>query len=109
MTQTVGISGYVCPNCNWSDVFQAHLCPRCHGPVSKKLFTPQGSIATFTVIRYPPQGFEKESPYVVALIDIENGLRVIGRVAGKPENVQIGKLVHLVRRRNGLIEFELLD
>jgi uncharacterized OB-fold protein len=62
-------------------------------------------VATFTVIRYPPQGFEKESPYVVALVDIQNGPRVMGRIKSTPEGLRIGQEVKFLRNINGLLEF----
>ncbi len=69
------------------------------------MFSGKGKVATFTVIRYPPKGFENESPYVVALIDLEMGPRVIGRIAASPERLRIGTEVHLVHNANGVLEF----
>jgi hypothetical protein len=73
----------------------------------EKNFQGQGKITTFTVIRYPPRGFESESPYAVALIDIETGPRVIGRVSGPLELMDIGKSVSFVRESRGALEFKL--
>jgi len=75
--------------------------------MSEKTFLGHGTIATFTVVRYPPIGFESESPYVVALIDIEDGPRVIGRVSGPLELMSIGKSVLFVGESRGALEFKL--
>jgi uncharacterized OB-fold protein len=99
------LKGFTCSKCHWSDVFPTQICPKCHGPTSETTFPSQGHIATFTVIRYPPQGFEKESPYVVALIDIQNGPRAMGRINASPDGLKIGQEVKFLRNTNGLLEF----
>jgi uncharacterized OB-fold protein len=71
------------------------------------MFSTRGKIVTFTVIRSPPLGFENQAPYVVALIDIENGPRVMGRVATNPDGLQIGQSVQFVGSRNGALEFRV--
>ena len=105
MTPT--ISGVFCPKCRWSDFFKAQLCPRCLTELSDTSFPGQGRIVTFTIIRYPPMGFEEQAPYVVALIDLNDGPRVIGRVNAKPEEVEIGASVDFVREAAGALEFLL--
>jgi len=71
------------------------------------MFSSRGKIATFTVIRSPPLGFENQAPYVVALIDIENGPRVMGRVATNPNGLQIGRSVQFVGSTSGAFEFRV--
>ena len=71
------------------------------------MFSSRGKIATFTVIRSPPLGFENQAPYVVALIDIENGPRVMGRVATNPNGLQIGQSVQFVGSTSGAFEFRV--
>jgi len=97
----------MCPKCNWFDVFQTKICPRCHGSVQDTLFSGSGKVASYTVIRYPPKGFEGESPYVVALIDIDSGPRVMARVNAKPEDVQIGTQVSFQGNSGGKLEFAI--
>ena len=62
---------------------------------------------TFTVVRYPPKGFENQAPYTVAIIDLENGLRVIGRLSKSSEDVKIGGTVSLTSSREDALEFQL--
>ena len=52
-------------------------------------------------------GFEEQAPYVVALIDLNDGPRVIGRVNAKPEEVEIGASVDFAREAAGALEFLL--
>ena len=101
------IQGVTCPKCQWSDFFKAQVCPRCLIELADKAFPGHGRIVTFTVIRYPPTGFEEQAPYVVALIDLESGPRVVGRVNAKPEEVKIGANVDFAREAEGALEFVL--
>ena len=101
------ISGVKCPKCHWSDFFKAQICPRCLKELSDTTFPGQGRIVTFTVIRYPPIGFEDQAPYVVALIDLIDGPRVIGRVKAEPDKVKIGGNVEFTGETAGALEFVL--
>ena len=107
MSEVQRIPGYTCPKCSWFDVFQTKLCPRCHGPVQETLFSGRGKIVSYTVIRYPPKGFEGQSPYVVALIDLESGPRVMARVNAKSDDIQIGTQVSFEGISSGRLEFGL--
>lgn len=62
---------------------------------------------TYTAIRYPPKGFEKQAPYVVAVIDLKNGLRVVGRISNPANEVKIGSEVALTSSKEGTLEFRL--
>ncbi len=108
MAEPNGLTGYQCPKCGWRDIFRATGCPRCDGELRETRFSENGKIATYTIIRYPPKGFENESPYVVALIDLEKGPRTIGRISTNQTELRIGQNVRFVREKNGALEFEVL-
>ena len=99
------VHGFSCTRCDWSDVFAVDVCPRCGSQVTEASFSGQGKIDTFTVIRYPPEGFEKRAPYVVALIDLDQGPRVIARIVDASENLQIGQTVVFLKESNDGLEF----
>jgi len=61
------------------------------------------------VIRYPPIGFEDQAPYVVAIIDLDVGPRVIGRVKATQEAVKVGSNVDFTREVAGALEFALVS
>ena len=55
--------------------------------------TGQGSIATYTIITVPPEGFEKYTPYAWVVMDLDNSkLRISGFMGGiaKPADLPIG-------------------
>ena len=107
MPPRLQLTGYVCRNCGWTDFHAANLCPRCNGNVKQSVFAGKGKIVTYTAIRYPPKGFENQAPYVVAIIDIENGPRVIGRVSNSADEVKIGSSVTLRSTKEDTLEFQL--
>jgi uncharacterized OB-fold protein len=104
-----GMLGFSCTRCDWSDVLADDICPKCGSHVTKASFSGQGKIDTFTIIRYPPEGFEKEAPYVVALIDLDQGPRVIARIVDASENLQLGQTVFFSKVSNGCLEFKVKD
>ena len=98
--------GFSCTRCDWSGVLAVEICPKCGSQVKQASFSGEGKIDTFTVIRYPPEGFERESPYVVALIDLVQGPRVIARIINVSENLVIGQNVFFSKVSNGCLEFK---
>lgn len=70
-----------------------------------------GVVVSFTVIRNAPAGFDTYAPYVVGIIELDNGSKITGQVVGPVENIKIGSRVRPVFRKlcenglGGLIEY----
>ncbi len=109
MMRQLEIKGYVCPRCKWSDVHQVTVCPRCHSPLEMASYPGRGKIASFTVIHYPPKGFENQTPYVIAIVDLEDGPRVIARINGSVEKVSIGSSVNLTESKGDFLTFSISE
>jgi uncharacterized OB-fold protein len=81
-----------CPECGKRQFYPRALCIACGGTPEFEEASGSGSVHTFTVIRQnglPP--FTSELPYVVAMVDLDEGPRVMGNVTGcPPEDVYIG-------------------
>lgn len=77
------------------------ICPNCGAKEFVKVrLSNAGKIITFTIIRVAPEQFTTEAPYVVAVVETEDGVRVTTRIADcKPEEVEIGQPVKLVFRK----------
>lgn len=82
--------------CNTCGVFRfipTEICPRCWSddatwaPISGV-----GSIYTFTVVhRAPTPQYQRDAPYVIAHVDLEEGPRMMGNVVGIAfDEVRIG-------------------
>ena len=59
-----------------------------------------GAVYTETVVHSAPPAFEKDVPYQVAIVTLENGERVTGRVEGA--RVSIDDRVILIETRDGV-------
>ncbi len=75
------------------------FCPSClsqeytWAPLSGR-----GQVYTYTVMhRSPAPGFEEDIPYVVALVELEEGVRMISGIVGcPPDKVRVGMPVKVV-------------
>jgi uncharacterized OB-fold protein len=72
----------------------------------------RGEVVTWTVISNPPIGFEKYAPYVVALIELEDGCKLLSQVVDvEPEKITEGLKVEVVFRKvkedgkDGIIQY----
>ena len=59
-----------------------------------------GTVYTETVVYTAPPAFEKDVPYQVAIVSLDSGGRVTGRVEG--ERVSIDDRVALAETRDGV-------
>jgi uncharacterized OB-fold protein len=59
-----------------------------------------GVVYTETVVHMAPPAFEKDVPYQVAIVTLDSGGRVTGRIEG--ERVSIDDRVRLIDARDGV-------
>ena len=94
------LEGVECVSCG-SKHFPAR--PRCHcGSTEFKPYRlPEtGRVVTWTVIRNPPKDFERYAPYVVALVELDDGVRILTQLTDvSPEEVSKDMRVEAVFRR----------
>jgi len=81
---------YLCPQC-WSDDLEWTQC------------SGRGTVHTFTVIRRAPMAaFAPRVPYVVALVDLEEGPRMMANIVGDDAlDTKIGDAVSAVYEERG--------
>jgi uncharacterized OB-fold protein len=83
-----------CANCDRFQFYPRIICSQCDGDALSWLpVSGRGRIASFTVVR---RGISRayEAPYIVALIDLDEGPRMMSSVVGcEPESVAVGDLV----------------
>lgn len=87
--------GSRCPSCGAWFFPRRQVCSRCLAePLETAPLSPRGTVYTYTVIHQAPPGFEV--PYVLVYVDLPEGVRVLGQLAGvAPESVRIGLEVEL--------------
>ncbi len=96
--------GTKCKNCDSVFFPPRSICPNCRrmsGMESYQL-SGKGEIVSYTKIMEPLEGFEDQAPYVLAIIELEEGPRITGQIIDvDPEEVEIGKKVKKMFRRVG--------
>ena len=60
----------------------------------------EGKIYSYTRVHAAPTGFEVESPYFLAIIELSNGVKILSQLVDSPaEKVKIGATVKMVFRK----------
>jgi len=64
-------------------------------------FNGKGKVLSYTVIHDAPEEYKDEKPYVIALIELENGVKVLSQLVCDPKEVEIGMEVKKAFRKYG--------
>lgn len=62
-------------------------------------FAGTGAVISFTTLQEPPESFEEQSPYTLALVRLDEGPVVTGQLTDLDGEVQIGDRVEMVTRK----------
>ena len=93
-----------CPACNQSYLDDVDICISCL-PVTQTVpaeIPGMGKIYSFTRVHVAPEQFKTLVPYYLAIIELEEGLRCMGRVQTQEgDHVRIDAPVELVSTENG--------
>lgn len=85
-----------CSSCERFQFYPRIVCSHCDaGTLSWQPVSGRGQLASFTVVR---RGISRayEAPYVVALIDLDEGPRMMSSLVGcEPEDVAVGDAVEV--------------
>jgi hypothetical protein len=82
---------FTCNTCKGLFVRPQRVCRRCETPTILPVnLSGLGTLTSFTTIRVPPAALLGQEPYDIAVIDLEEGLRVTARLAAS-----IGKIVEI--------------
>ena len=81
-----------CPACGHAQFYPRPLCLACGADPEWVEASGQGEVYTFTVVRqYGAKPFRDELPYVVAMIQLPEGVQMLGGVTDiDPDAVRIG-------------------
>lgn len=60
------------------------VCPSCRreslGKLAPRQLTGVGKVLTWTEVRQPAPGFENQTPYVMGIVELEEGCRVMSQI-----------------------------
>lgn len=91
-----------CPVCQRAVFYPRTLCPHCHDGVPEWTdASGKATVYSFSVLqRAGLPGFEADVPYVVALVDLEEGVRMMANIVNvPPDEVRIGMPVSVTFER----------
>lgn len=88
-----------CLSCGEAQFYPRPHCARCHGNKLRfETSSGRGTIHTFTIVhRAPTAAFKARVPYVIALVDLEEGFRLMVNLPGAEATAAaIGQAVRIV-------------
>jgi uncharacterized OB-fold protein len=86
-----------CDACSRHVFYPRSICPHCSADrLSWITATGKGTIYSYTVAHQAFGPYTDEVPFVVAIVELEEGVRIMTRIVGTPpEQVRIGVAVHV--------------
>lgn len=87
-----------CRDCDQFFFYPRHLCPQCLGSnLEWQRVSGNGTVYSFTVVRRPPNKLFIDVPYVLAIVELDEGPRLTTNIVGcAPQAVRCGSPVTVV-------------
>jgi uncharacterized protein len=86
-----------CTDCDSVVFYPRAHCTRCLSMnVENRVSAGHGTVYSYTVVRYNPHpAFSVNIPYIVALVDLDEGFRLLTHIKCDPEQVRVDQRVEL--------------
>ncbi len=97
-----------CSNCGQLDPGPRDLCPKCFGKLAPVAVAGDGTLMSWTMIRRPPSAFRAEGTYAVALVKLDAGCQITGRLANPGEDATPGSRVQATGHKDTVTVFTAL-
>ncbi len=93
--------GSVCKDCGSKYFPPRKICLKCGSKnLEKYELSEKGRVLSWTVVRYPSEEFSKYSPYVLGLIELDDGTRLVAQISDVSiDEMHIGMRVKMMIRR----------
>lgn len=93
--------GSKCKDCGAEFFPPLYKCRKCGSEnIEDKEMPKTGKIMTYTQLHEPLPGFEAQAPFYLAVVELENGGRVLTQIVDSPdESVKIGAKVRATTRK----------
>jgi uncharacterized OB-fold protein len=100
--------GGVCEDCGQVLLPPRPACYACGSrAVAVEPQSREGRIFSYTEVHTPPPAFAADAPYTVAVVELADGGRLLGRVTADYADVEIGDPVELTVREPTAAELEV--
>lgn len=86
-----------CGGCHQSIFYPRSICPHCFSEeISWQESSGTGKIYSFTIVHQAFGPFKGDTPFVIGIIELEEGVRMMTRIIGDKEEIAIDKRVSVV-------------
>lgn len=83
-----------CDDCQQFIFYPRFLCPHCFSEnLTWRMTSGKGIIHSYTVVHKAMPPFAEEAPYVVGIIELQEGVRMMSRIEGERSEIAIDKPV----------------
>ncbi len=95
--------GSYCENCDSYFYPPRNLCPKCRrkGKVKEVQLSGYGRVLSWSIVHDGIENFWISKPYIVALIELDEGARIVAPLDCNPEEVKEGMRVKAAFRKFG--------
>lgn len=95
------LSAWKCIHCGEVHFFKPVVCRRCRYREFSDVVLPHtGKLLAYTIVRSPPAGFEEHAPYIIGLIELDDGTKIVSQLADvDPEELRIGMKMEATFKR----------
>jgi uncharacterized protein len=102
--QRYNLIGNQCGSCEKIFFPPREACPECRrksiGKLKDYQLKGKGKVITYTIIHVGPEDFEKQTPYPIAIIKLDEGPCITAQIVDcKPKDVKIGMKVESTFRK----------
>jgi uncharacterized OB-fold protein len=109
MPDVLGVPIVKCTACGALDPGPREVCPKCHKATLAPASVPgEGQLVSWTLIRRPPAQYREDGAYAVAIVRLDAGVQVTGRLDAPSEAIQPGVRVRAVRPVRETVVFEVV-
>ncbi|MFD2131776.1 Zn-ribbon domain-containing OB-fold protein [Pseudogracilibacillus auburnensis] len=98
-----------CNDCNHYIYYPRIVCPHCMSTnIEWKESSGKGKVYSYTIVRYGPPGFSDDVPYIPALVDLDEGVRMITNIVQCDlEDITCGMPVEVVFEQRDSVKLPL--
>jgi len=101
LSSRYNLIGSHCENCGNYYFPSRPICPSCRrgGEIGQYKFNGNGKVVTYTVVHTSSDDFDMQTPYVLAIIQLEEGPMITSQVICDPDEAAIGMGVRPIFRK----------
>ena len=103
-----GVAVMRCPGCGALDPGPRDLCAKCHIPLLPAEVGGDGTLVSWTLIRRPPAAFKEDGQYAVAIVRLDAGVQMTGRLEAPDESARPGARVRATGRHRETTIFRVV-